>query len=258
MQGPIQSEEDINDNNVSQNQSSQLPKHQILGKPQNTSPLIGCSYFGELVMQSHDLSIAIAARAINNGQPNVYIGNSGIINDLYQTPLIVLISSENPKWIEIALESGADPNLPSIWRDDGQKIYPLTRAFEHGNHLIVNLLLEYGADVKKVDVNELLKHAIWPGESFECVKIAISLGAQVLRRHVQIIVWRWHFQHRPVHPHNANYIKIWQYLYKISPSIGEFMVSDHNYDHGDTKFADWIKNPRLMGYGEEVSTLTLY
>src|SRR5437016_14535515 len=86
--------------------------------------LVGCSDFKEFAINAHKMALSVAAQAINAGQPNQYIGNPGIINAYDQTPLVILVSHGKPTWVDIALKAGADPNLPSVWRDDGIKVYP--------------------------------------------------------------------------------------------------------------------------------------
>lgn len=190
-----------------------------------------------------------AIDAVNSGQPNKYIGNGNIINALDQTPLIALIRHGNSEWVQIALNAGADPNLPNIWRDDNMKIYPLTIAFEEGCPIIVNLLLNAGASTKMVDLDNLLSQAIWPAYSFECVKIAVSLGAKITREHVQKITWRYR-RFKPTNDeNNASLIQIWRFLYQKSPNIVNFEIGIHNWDNRDMTFEEWLKKPELEDQG---------
>src|SRR5207247_488269 len=99
--------------------------------------------------------------------------------------------------------------------------YPLMLAFESGCSMTIKLLLEYGANPKLIDLDDALERAIYPGRSLECVKIAINLGAKVKRDAIQNIVWRWEWHESPSNGDNANFVKIWQYLYEICPLIAK-------------------------------------
>lgn len=237
----------------------------ILKQSEPARPGVACSDFGVFARHSLYSALDVAVDAINDGTPNKYIGNPGIINDLDQTPLVVVIThgrSEGKEkhidMIRIALSNGADPNLPNVWRKDNTKIYPLERAFESGSIEIVELLLNYGAFFRTRDVDGFLESAIYPSMSLDMVKKAISLGARVNRKHIQKIAWRWRWEMTPEDEYNDTFVKIWKYLYTIEPKIADFIVDSQNWnaEHG-MRFEDWMKQPRIMGFDEKESNLTL-
>ena len=136
--------------------------------------LIGNTDFKVFTMAAHDHAMSVAISCIKQGYPNAYVGNPGIINYFDLTPLVILVGSNSVEWVKVALEAHADLNLPAIWRDDNTKVYPLMRAFEHGNIEMINLLLDYGADIKNMEIYDLLDRSIWMTKSVECVKLAME------------------------------------------------------------------------------------
>lgn len=122
----------------------------------------------------------VALQAIQDGRANNYIGNPGIINDLEQTPLTVLIKGNtNPNIIKKALNAGADPNKHSYWKNSGKiNSYPLELALEYGNEAVAKILLEYGADKNLISLERTLISAIkFSPRTLDCIKLLIDLGA---------------------------------------------------------------------------------
>src|SRR5437016_3476370 len=101
-------------------------------------------------------------------------------------------------------------------------IYPLQLAFGYDSSQLIKLLIQYGADLKKVNPDQLLENAIFIAKSLENVKLAISFGAQIHEKHLEAITSTWFRSGGSTHPDNLKLIKIWQYLYQINPSIADF------------------------------------
>ncbi|MBF0362943.1 MAG: ankyrin repeat domain-containing protein [Oligoflexia bacterium] len=72
------------------------------------------------------------------------IANKHNVNDGFlTTPLFNSINDDYVNIVELLLQNGANPNMPS------RGITPLSHAIQKNNKLMVKLLLKYGADVNK-------------------------------------------------------------------------------------------------------------
>ncbi len=193
---------------------------------------------------------------------NEYIGNPGIINDFDQTRFLHLVSKGDYSTIQHALQLGADPNLPGIWRDKDKaqqtKVYPLERAADGGDEKLVQLLLDYKATLQKnISANDMLQAAIWPSHSLGIARIALMLGANITPETLWLIKHRWHYEHSPGKAPNSTMIDIWHLLYRHNISIGKMAVTRHDDPKYDMTFEEFVHDPRIMGYGETTSNLTL-
>jgi hypothetical protein len=152
-----------------------------------------------------------AMQMLNNGTPNKYVGNPGIINNFQKTALTVFVSDHNIEASKYALDKGANPNQPEFWatknamknwvynlipedpvtgffnffRDckknkEGRTFhkYPLEIALSDGNYDITQLLLSYGAKWEFVNLNDTMFYLILPGnQSVICGKLLLEKGA---------------------------------------------------------------------------------
>lgn len=129
----------------------------------------------------------VATKTIKNGFPNMHIGNLGVTNDINQTPLTVLASNfDNSNIIEWALENGCDPNIPRYWGDpSGYKKYPLELSLECGDIKSVEVMLLYGANVHKINLDRTMFYVILMGgsdsdkEFVETFKFLLDHGAKL-------------------------------------------------------------------------------
>lgn len=122
--------------------------------------------FGEMMDGINSYAKAFAVETIKSGEPNKYIGNPGIINELQQTPLTVLAGRDASEVIGWALKNGCDPNMPRYWAvnwkdkspENGTSLkYPIEQSLGYRDMKSVKLMLEYGADLEKINLN----HAMW-------------------------------------------------------------------------------------------------
>jgi hypothetical protein len=178
-------------------------------------------------------AIQIAFDAINKNKLNEYIEKFGTLNRYYQTPLNILISDEDEKTFEmisIVLKKGADPNLPSIWKDTNEKTYPLDIAFRKGKHNIVQTLVNYGARLENIDISECLCRAALE-KSYDCVEFAISNGAKIDKKVIIMMIDRYETSNC------IQFNRIFQLFLKTNPFLENLIINSKN-----TSFKQWIEN----------------
>lgn len=125
--------------------------------------------FGKIQLCIQNYCVKVAIQTIKNGEPNKYIGNPGIINDLNMTPLTALCDKvHDPELIEWALKAGADPNKHGYWKKT-ETIwrYPLEFALSYGDITISNLLISYGANIRLINLEQTLRETL---SNFHCYK----------------------------------------------------------------------------------------
>ncbi len=220
---------------------------------ENCKPVSQSSDFKDLVTHAMKTAlnrVPLALELILLGEPNLYWGNGNIVNDYDASTATLLGSSVPLKVLEAALVLRMDPNLPGLWRKSGyEPRYALTAPFQDGDRERVELLLKYGADLKKVDVQYCLCSVVRFGcetvSKLEAAKLAIQYGAKVTQEVINIIPERWRFEHNYVHPCNQEFVQLWRYFCGLNPDVPNMIIHRFGYSG---PFEAWSRDGRVMGY----------
>lgn len=119
-----------------------------------------------LISNNRIIFSALVSFGSNVEEMNTFYPHPNIVNGLRFTPLGYFCMQGKIKKVKLCLQKGADPNLGTLWYEDGiitSVQHPLFRAAGTGKNSfdIVMELLKFGAKYDENLITEMLEECVW-------------------------------------------------------------------------------------------------
>jgi hypothetical protein len=170
--------------------------------------------------------------ALSVGLPNIYPEGVKPITEISQ-PAIMYLPCQ---YVKIALEMGADPNLPLIYKEN--RSYAADKACEDNQVDNLRFLVLAGAQLRHLLPN-LTRSAIWPGESLHCLEYLLQEfpDFEIPMESIHVLVQRYPSMKKDYRD-IPKYFKLTETIFTLRPKTKLYTVTD-----GDKKMclAEWYQ-----------------